>query len=136
MSPCGLKTFIDPVNRLWPNGSSTVNGLNDRILGPTCSGLNSSLCFIKVNKLSISVFQPGQDYGNYKRRVQGKFHYCSIEYRFWITDPEYERTYLAKPDGIYEIEKQYLTVSLAEYDDGYCYKLIAAVIPCGEPSKT
>lgn len=136
VNSCDLKQFIDPVDQLWINESSTVNGLNDRILGPSCNGLNDSLYFIKVDKLFISVFRPGQNYGDCKRRVQGRFHYCSTEYRLWITDPEYERAYLAKPDGIYEVGKQYLTVSLAGNDDGHCYKLIAAVIQCGEPSKT
>ena len=49
----------------------------------------------------------------------------------WVTDPGYERTYLAKLDGAYEIGECYLTVSLGEPYEGACYKLIAAIIECG-----
>ena len=37
-------------------------------------------------------------------------------------------TYLAQPDGNYEIGECYLTVSLGEPFGDACYKLIAAVI--------
>jgi hypothetical protein len=40
-----------------------------------------------------------------------------------------EREYLAQDNGEYQIGESYLTVSLGEpHDDGYCYKLVAAVI--------
>jgi len=47
----------------------------------------------------------------------------------WVTDPVIEREYLAKDDGDHGLGECYLTMSLGERsDDGYCYKLIAAVI--------
>lgn len=49
----------------------------------------------------------------------------------WVTDPAYERTYLKKEDGCYELDKSFLTVSLGEPFQDYCYKLIATVIPHG-----
>jgi hypothetical protein len=60
--------------------------------------------------------------------VQGRFRHAGKEYRLWVTDPEYERTYLAKADGHYEIGECFLTVSLGEPHEGDCYKLVAAVI--------
>ncbi len=51
-----------------------------------------------------------------------------MDYRLWVTDPRYERAYLAKPDGDYEIGEAFLTVSLGEPYNNACYKLIAAII--------
>lgn len=45
-----------------------------------------------------------------------------------VTDPRIERAYLAKADGDYPFGECYLTVSLGEPFNEYCYKLVAAVI--------
>lgn len=81
-----------------------------------------------VDRLTLSVFKPGEAFGNPKRRVQGRFRHDGTEYRLWVTDPGYERAYLAKPDGDYEIGESFLTVSLGEPHKDACYKLIAAII--------
>ena len=60
--------------------------------------------------------------------MQGCFEYAGHEYALWVTDPQFERTYLAKQDGGYEIGECYLTISLGEAYGGACYKLIAAII--------
>ena len=44
-------------------------------------------------------------------------------------DPGWERTYLARPNGAYDISGCYLTISLGEPYQDACYKLIAAIIP-------
>jgi MFS family permease len=67
-------------------------------------------------------------WGGPKRRVHGAFSHRGATYRFWVTDPEITRAYLATKDGEYPIGDCYLTVSLGEPYEGYCYKLIAAVI--------
>ena len=74
--------------------------------------------------------QPGRAFGDYRRRVQGRFTYGDVDYWLRVTDPVYERQYLSQPDGNYEIGESYLTVSLGESYQGYSYKLIAAVIEC------
>jgi hypothetical protein len=74
---------------------------------------------------------PGEAFGNSKRRVQGRFVHHGSEYRLWITDPSYERTYLAKPDGDYKVGESFLTVSLGEPFNDACYKLIAAILERG-----
>ena len=71
---------------------------------------------------------PGADFGNYKRSVQGRFQYDGTDYWLRVTDPDYERRYLQRPDGIYPIGERFITVSLGEPYLGYAYKLIAAVI--------
>lgn len=123
-----LSSLADKVDRLWIDGESSYNGLNDRIALPQAIGVRSSLRLIQVDRMTLSVFRPGEAFDNPKRRVQGRFEHAGMEYRHWVTDPTYERAYLARGDGDYEIGESYLTMSLGEPLKGYCYKLIAAVI--------
>ncbi len=124
-----LHKLVDPVARLWIDGQSTYHGRNDRILLESADPVSESLRLIHVESLKLSVFKPGEAFGNLKRRVQGRFSHAGSAYGLWVTDPEYEREYLSKLDGSYEIGESYLTISLGEPFEGACYKLIAAIIP-------
>ena len=124
-----LSRLVDPVVPLWINGHSTYNGCNDKISLLLAQSLNSSLRFVRVDRLRLSVFKPGEAFGNPKRRVQARFHYGGDEYALWVTDPSYERAYLARPDDYYEIGENFLTISLGEAFNDCCYKLVAAIIP-------
>lgn len=127
-----LDQLLDPVERLWVDGSSTRNGLNDRVLDSQGRTLRSSLRFIRVDQLAIYVFAPGADYGKRKRRVQGKFRHAGNPYELWVTDPLVEESYLRKGDGEYKLGACYMTISLGEPYGGARYKLIAAIIrPAG-----
>lgn len=123
-----LAALADPVGSLWVDGYSTYNGRNDRIPLAQATGLTSSLRLVKADRLTLSVFKPGEAFGNPKRRVQGRFSYSGAEYRLWVTDPRYERDYLAKSDGEYEIGESFITVSLGEPHNDACYKLVAAIM--------
>ena len=124
-----LPELLDPVAPLWIDSQSTYHGQNDRIWLESADPVSDSLRLIHVQGLSLEVFKPGEAFGNSKRRVQGHFTHASKPYRLWITDPRYEREYLAKLDGTYEIGACYLTISLGEPLEGWCYKLIASIIP-------
>jgi hypothetical protein len=126
-----LGAVADPVEPLWIDGHSTYNGQNDRIPLPFANTLVCSLRLVRVDQLALSVFKPGEAFGNPKRRVQGRFRHGGTEYRLWVTDPGYEREYLAKPDGDYEIGESFLSVSLGEPYNDACYKLIAAIMQRG-----
>ena len=126
-----LSRLVDPVAPLWIDGHSTWNGMNDKIPLELARSLSSSLQLIHVEGLQLEVFSPGEAFGNPKRRVQGRFSHAGTDYALWVTDPGYERRYLAKLDGAYGIGECYLTVSLGEPHEGACYKLIAAIIECG-----
>lgn len=115
--------------RLWINGHSTYNGENDRIPLDAAARLGDSLRLIQVEDLRMRVFAPGKAFGSAKRRVQGLFAYGGAPYALWITDPDIERDYLARPDGTYPVGAAFLTISLGEPHEGYCYKLIATVVP-------
>ena len=124
-----LPELADPEAPLWINGHSTYNGRNDKIPLSLASSLDSSLRLVYVDRVRLSVFKPGEAFGNLKRRVQGRFSHDGVDYALWITDPSYERAYLAKPDGEYEIGESFLTISLGEPHNDFCYKLVAAIIP-------
>ena len=126
-----LAGFADSESALWLNGFHTYNGLNDKIPLEAMGHCKDSLRLIHVQQLRIAVFKPGEAFGNSKRRVQARFLHGGSEYRLWITDPNYERRYLAKLDGDYVINDCFLTISLGEQYGDACYKLIAAVMECG-----
>ena len=123
-----LPDLVDTSAPLWIDGHSTHSGINDKIPLHEAYDLIDSLRLISVDSLSLSVFAPGEAFGNRKRRVQGTFTHADVRYALWITDPDHERSWLARPDGNYEIGECHLTVSLGEPYEGACYKLIAAII--------
>jgi hypothetical protein len=46
-----------------------------------------------------------------------------------VTDPVAEREFLTRPNGNYPSQDALFCISLAEaHTDGFCYKLVAAVI--------
>lgn len=120
--------LTDPAGPLWINGHHTYNGLNDKIPLALADALKSSLRLVRVDCMTLSVFKPGEAFGNPKRRVQGQFCHDGTEYRLWVTDPGYERAYLARTDGDYAIGETFLTISLGEPHKGASYKLIAAIM--------
>lgn len=120
--------LVDPPSPLWINGYSSYNGCNDRIPLAQATQLTSSLSLVRVERVTLSVFKPGEAFGNFKRRVQGRFVHHGTEYHLWVTDPVYEREYLQKDDGDYAVGGGFLTVSLGEPHNDYCYKLVAAII--------
>jgi hypothetical protein len=123
-----LSRLADPIGPLWIDGIHTYNGLNDKIPLAQVGSIGSSLRLLHVSGLAISVFKPGEAFGNPKRRVQGRFKYGGRDYHLWVTDPVYERAFLSKPDGDYKLGESFLAVSLGEPHNDACYKLIAAII--------
>jgi hypothetical protein len=123
-----LERLGEPASPLWIDGYSTYNGRNDRIPLAQATGLASSLRLVRVDQLTLAVFKPGEAFGNPKRRVQCRFIHSGTAYRLWVTDPRYEREYLAKPDGEYDVGESYVTVSLGEPHNDACYKLVAAIM--------
>ena len=123
-----LPALADREAPLWIDGHSTDHGLNDKIPLELADSARDSLRLIHVDRLRLSVFKPGEAFGNMKRRVQGRFMHAGRRYALWVTDPVYERQYLAKLDGDYQVGECFLTVSLGELYGGVFYKLVAAVI--------
>lgn len=127
-----LHKLLEPVEPLWVNGYATYHGSHDKVPLQLIAGVSSSLKLIQVDRLNLHVFKPGEAFGNLKRRVHGSFSHGGTDYRLWVTDPIYERRYLAMPDGFYTLGECFLTISLGEPHNDACYKLIAAVIESDE----
>ncbi len=132
-SPFDLPALVDPVEPLWVDGYSTCHGSNDKIPVEATGGTCSSLRLIRVEEIALEVFAPGEAFGSSKRRVQGRFVHADRDYALWVTDPMYERRYLARLDGTYRIGECHLTVSLGEPYQDAIHKLIAAII---DPDRT
>jgi hypothetical protein len=123
-----LSSLQDRRGPLWIDGNSSYNGLNDRIPLAQAIDLRSSLKLIHVGNLQLRVFAPGEAFGNTKRRVQAKFNFDGTDYWLWVTDPIVERKYLGESDGEYAVGEVYLTISIGEPYQDYCYKLVATMI--------
>jgi hypothetical protein len=124
-----LKHLIDEPAPLWPKGDSTYYGLNDRVKVEQASKLTNSLMLIEPEALNVCVQTEGAEFGNPRRRVRANFTYQGHKYNLIVTDPVAERAFLSKSDGRYPLTSTYLCVSLGgAHNDGYCYKLVAAVI--------
>ena len=124
-----LDDLTDPSDLWICDASDTRYGLNDRVDENTVKTLSDSLRLIYVDDLEYRVFAPGADFGDSKRRVLATFTHGHTEYRIFVSDPVVERELLARSDGSYDAGAAYLTVSLAELYKGFCYKVVAAVIP-------
>ena len=123
-----LSDLLDPVAPLWIDGFHTYHGRNDQIPHESMRRVLGSLRLIRTQRIRLAVFSPGEAFGNRKRRVQAHFAHAGTNYAVWVTEPAYERRYLAKLDGTYDVGECYLTISLGEPYQGACYKLAAAII--------
>jgi len=126
----GLAELVDEYESLWLNVGSTRSGFNDEIPLEQANELTSSLRLVHVPSVRIAVFSPGADFGNPKRRVQARFKHHGDDYWLWVTDPDYERRFLATSNGEYDLGPSYVTVSLGEPYKGYVYKMVAAIVEC------
>ena len=124
----GLADLASPVAPLWIDGYSTYSGQNDKIPIEAMESVSDSLRANPRRAARTCRFPTGEAFGNRKRRVQGRFTHAGVDYALWVTDPVYERTWLSKLDGVYEIRDCYATVSLGEPYRGSCYKLLAGIV--------
>ncbi len=122
-----LPSFLDQVDQLWEKGHHGFNGLNDRVpIDDAIKSKDGSLLFIKPEKLALVV---EDDYDG-RKKVRARFKHNGTSYRLAITDPDVERAYLMREKGDYPVKGQelYLTISLGEPFEGYCYKLVAGIV--------
>ena len=123
-----LLTLEQRPKTLWTNGYSTYHGNNDRVSTEQVNTLPDSLKLIRVDGVTLQVHVPKEAFGDPTRVVRAKFRYAGSEYALRVTDPVYERIYLAERNGIYKLSEAFLTVSLGEPFEGYVYKLVAAIV--------
>lgn len=122
-----LDDLCDKVDKLWINGFSSANGINDRIPFERIKSVESSLLLIKPSTFTM---HKKYEFGSKNWKIRADFRFRRIRYCIVVTDPIIEESYQKKKAGDYPIEGRevYLTVSLGEEYKGFCYKLVAAVI--------
>lgn len=119
-----LAALVEKPAALWTIDDSSANGVNHRVRLEVAAEQKGSLVLIEPEYLQIHVGAHGLS----KRRVKASFLYNNTPYALVVTDPVVERAFLAKADGAYALEKVFLCVSLTESWEGWCYKVVAAVI--------
>ncbi|HJP89066.1 MAG TPA: hypothetical protein VJ850_08535 [Candidatus Limnocylindrales bacterium] len=124
--PADVRPHLHPGDELWVNQSSSSSGVNNRVLPEVAKTLGHSLALVEVNSLEYEVYTNPY---NARRKLRAAFAWMGAEYVMDVTDPTLETAYLRRPDGTYPGPGAYLTLSLTSPYRGYCYKLVAAVIP-------
>jgi ATP-dependent DNA helicase RecQ len=122
-----LRSLCDPVQTLWINGYSSSNGKNDRIpVDMIKESIHSSLVLILPENLVIHV----EEGINLLKQVRISFAFNGIFYKLPVTDPEVESSCLKNPLGNYPLTEPeiYLTISISEPYEGFCYKLVAGLM--------
>lgn len=124
-----VKACIDPIKgELWNNKSSSYNGRHDRVAEKEAGGAGS-LKFIEVGDLTIHVQVEGAAFGNGRKKVRAEFSAAGHNYLLAVTDPGTESKYLGRDEGVYDIGRVLLCISLGEPYQGFVYKLVAAMTP-------
>ena len=122
-----LLTAIPIAESLWESGWSSTQGTNNMIPEWKVEGINTSLAWIKIPKMVLSVRDDEYSESG-RRRLYGSFSFDATDYKLSVTDPECESRWFREGNGDYLIEESFLTISLTQPFKGNCYKVIAAVI--------
>ncbi len=119
--------LADDVAELWINGYHGPNGRNDRMpVKSVEEAISSSLLFIRAGGIAFTVQRDAKGLN----RVRARFTFRGDEYRLPVTDPEIEARYLPRDVGEYPAPHPdaYVTVSISEPYQGFCYKLASAFV--------
>lgn len=122
-----LKSAVTP-------GPDVLGGNADRVSFASfdTGSASASLTLVLPSRLSWDVSS-----GDGKRKIRAKVSLSGATYDLSVTDPQWRQALAERPDGEHpwgslptEASKvPLLTISLGEPFEGYCYKLVAAVIP-------
>lgn len=127
VAPTELSKLIDSPPDLWGTGFSSKSGINNFVPITEINKYNFSLALIEVNNFVIHIVE--ESYFYKRKAMIGLFSYKGSSYKLKITDPDFERKFIDRPVGDYEIEKTLLTISVGENFKDNFYKLIAGIIP-------
>ena len=121
------RRIVDTPASLWGIGSSSANGLNDRIPLNEILKVSTSLYLVEVESFYLKIVE--ETYLVTRKKMAGYFSYQGSDYKLKITDPEFKRKFVDSPVGDYDIGRTLLTISLGENFNGNHYKIIAGIIP-------
>lgn len=122
--------YLDNPKSLWSNESSSGNGQYDRVAHYQILSrsvlIEQSLYLIRLDEIEVVVTTNIEN----KKRIRVSFFYNSIAYNLATTDPVLWKDFSNKAIGNYQFDtEKFLCISLGgRFDDGFCYKLVAAVL--------
>ncbi len=122
-----LDSMCDWPDSLWLNGWSAYSGVNDRMPEELVKErVTSSLYLVRPDDLNVVVCENAK----LLKKVRVDFRYRGETYCLPATDPDLEKYFIEQPLGEYPAQNDdvYLTVSISEPFEGFCYKLVAAVL--------
>ncbi len=120
-----LLRYCSVPNPLWINGYDSMRGLNDRIPEGQVGSLPDSLALVEPQQLRIEIRLEAT-----KLKVRAEFLLASEKYRLVVTDPVVERQCRPRAEGFHTYKKRAVAcISIGEPFNGYCYKLVASIIP-------
>jgi len=123
-----LPDLCDKTETLWTNGYHGTGGSNDRIpIERANVEITTSLRFIRPQTFKFLIMEETLIR---KRKIRAEFSFNGAMYNLTVTDPAFERYCGDKDPGEYRLNEKevFLCISLGEPYEGYCYKLVAAVI--------
>ena len=122
--------LLDAPPTLWSNGHSTIAGINDRVPEAESGRFQNSLLLIQPEDLIFQVESSASLFPEQKKSIRAKFQYRGTSYGLKVTDLAVQNAFATSQSGFHKVAVDcYFCVSLAEaHTDGYCYKLIAAVL--------
>ncbi len=126
-----VASLVDSPPSLWSTGfdCSSRHGVNDKVSQVIATTTGSSLYFIRIDGGTITKNDESFD-ENQRAKIRLTFTYNSETYSLAVTDPALSGMYWnnLQVGESTEIGPCYLTVSLAQPFNGYCYKLVAGYV--------
>jgi len=120
-----LLQYCRTPNPLWINGYDSVHGRNDRIPEQQMGSLLNSLVLVEPQQLRIEI-----ELRAATLRVRAEFRVAGQIYNLGVPDPVVERQCLARAEGFRTYKNRAVAcISIGEPYKGYCYKLVASIIP-------
>ncbi|MEZ7198816.1 dual OB domain-containing protein [Pseudodesulfovibrio karagichevae] len=120
--------YCDTPDSLWGIGSSTRNGINDKITEVLASALDESLYLISLDEATVLVREEIEYGGDTKTRVRLSFQYGGHPYILSLSDDVRKQYYLEQGIGEYPLENCHIAVSLSTPYHDHCYKVVAGII--------
>ena len=126
-----IASLVDSPLSLWDTGfgCSSRHGENDKVSQVAASISGNSLYFIRIAGGTLTKKDESFE-ENQRAKIRLTFSYNDETYSFAVTDPAFSGLHwnnLQIGESI-EIAPCYITVSLAQPFNGYCYKLVAGYV--------
>ena len=111
-----VSQWLDTPAPLWQNGCHSCCGHNDRVPPGTAT---SSLRLIQVERCDVVITRD--------HKLRARFNYLGDDYDLALTDLWFDGLQQHQP-ATHTLREVTMCISLGEVFNGYCYKLVAALL--------